>query len=602
MEYFQILNFRPTETNQDATDQDRTALRICEGLLPVPQGALSNGPQWETLWGLSSFATNATTALAGADNTKAHILTITRGSRTFLVVWSLSLGKALGLFEVASSPNNADFAGTSSVTITATNNATWRGKDGSAPWYASRIGDRIILGNGIDTNLVWRAGALSLFGPSSPPADTQNHARVRFPPCTAFRLDDKRRLFAAGNASSPLRVWIANAPNSDTPFLDGVYSLETSFIDVHPHQGATKVVGLSCWGNYVTAHTDRAPVNLFGVDNTSDGWKCQQAASAANASALSPACLGDADGDAAFYLGHDLEVYADEAVRGGPWDKRVQRDQEIVTTQGVGVWNRDMLRGQPSALGYSVIYDRVMRLFWIFARTTYGPGMVWAFFERTRTFAGPIHYPDAHLTCAVSALGKTYAVAITGAGQLLWADLSIRETEPQDIEPVGTALGASYEPVTSAPTPAAGIPYVGISGDTLGWVEQPADIGLTDPLGAVQLDPTLSPLQFFNNATIARAEFPWQSLGAEATLKNLHEIAVTVDRDSRGYLMVCAENERGHRRYRWVGSIHGRTKPIRAAVNLLGARFRVRLVVVAFNYARLIIRDARLGYTVGGGD
>ncbi len=616
MDYFQIKNFRPVETKESATDQDRTVLRLCEGVVPVPQGALSTGPRWYTMWRLNDLANKATAALAkwGANPAKAHFLQITHpsSSRVLLVVWSLQAKQALGLFEVSKDEtDNAELE--NNAFVVAVPESPWQDKNASAPWFASRIGDRWLFGNGIDANLVWHDGILSVFGPSAPPTDSDNRFRVRIPPCTCFRQNTAGNIFAAGNRTQPLRVWITDTPVHEFPFPDGIQSLERSFIDIHPHRGATKITALSTWMNYITAHTDAAPVNIYGVDNTEDGWKCEQAASAANASAISPTCVGDADGDASFYLGRDGEVYKDESVRSGPWEKRVARDQDIATPQGANMWNRDMARPLTSEKGWHCIYDRVARLFWIFAQSRFGGRvMLWLFNERTRTCAGPIFYPDAAVSTTLAGPDSRVAI-ITAGGQLLFTKLSdVAETEPMDMEPPGTPLGEDFKPKAEAEC-SPGLSTVGLSADRQNWIErigatdggaQIVSIGLSDPFGAMEVvaNPVADDMEWFRNASIARWESPWQDLGDAARFKNWLEVELTFDRHARAYVGVAVENERGHRRWRWTGCTHGRSKPIRVPINLLGVRMRVRVLAVVFNDARAMLRDMRIGYNAAGAD
>ncbi|HEX2100866.1 MAG TPA: hypothetical protein VHF69_09390, partial [Candidatus Synoicihabitans sp.] len=312
--------------------------------------------------------------------------------------------RPLGFFEVVADPAESDLDTTEDVSLTAPAGAVWRDKDPTALWYASQIGDRWILGNGIDANLVFKNGALSLWGPQSEPVYVYDRARVAFPPCTCFRLHVNRSIFATGNVSQPMRVWISDPPNSQFTLFEGIYSLQTSFVDVHAMKGATRITALSVYQQYVTVHTDRAPVNLYGVDSVSDGFKCNQSASAANASAMNPACVGDVEGDASYYFGRDLELYFDQAVRSGPYEKRGARDQEIATTQGAEFWNRDMAR-DVGEYGYHTLYDRQTRLMWIFARSIFNARtMCWVFNERTRTCCGPLHYPDAIVSTALAGL------------------------------------------------------------------------------------------------------------------------------------------------------------------------------------------------------
>jgi len=359
---------------------------------------------WKVLWGQDNLISAAATLLSAANQDNAHILKLQKGDRTFLIVWSIPLERALGFFEVVAAPTESDLDGISDVSLTAPSDAPWRDVDATALWFASLIGNRWFLGNGVNQNLVWSAGTLEVLGPGSLTSDPYNLSRERIPPCTCFRMHVIRSVFATGNTTHPLRVWITSKPNATYPIFDGVQSLDTSWIDIHASKAATKTVALSVYQQYVTVHTDRGPVNVYGVDNTADGWKCEQAPSPANASAINPSCVGDTEGDASFYLGRDLEVYMDQAVRVGPYEKKSGRAQEIATEQGADVWNREMQRNL-ATYGYHTLYDRNTRLFWVFARSIYaGRSMLWLLNERTRTCSGPIHYPDAVVSTALAAL------------------------------------------------------------------------------------------------------------------------------------------------------------------------------------------------------
>lgn len=604
MEMFPIRGFRPIEGKEDSTDQDRTVLRTCEGLVPFPQGALCAGPEWKLLWGQSAIKTDIEAVLAGADVTKAHFVTVAKNGHTFLCCWSMSAHRALGWFYLSGSPSNQDLDATGSVVITATNNAVYRDKHATALWFGSPLADRLVFGNGVDVNIVWYSSALALFGPSSTPADVNKRSRVRFPPCIAFRKHVNGSILAGGNAATPMRTWISDAPNAGEPFVDGVYSLSTSFIDVTPHGGATRITGLSVFQQYVTVHTDKAPVNLYGVDTTANGWKCDQSPSAANASAINPSCLGDnLQGDAAFYLGADLEVYLDQAIRSGPFEKRSARAQDIATEQGASLWNQSAMR-PPLSYGYHTVYDRENRLFWMFMPNAYDSRpALYVYNERTRTVSGPWRYPAAVVSCLLTSLGTSTVAIITAAGECLYARLgAIGETKAENMEAKGTALGAPYAIGTVAPTPVAGVPYVSADALSTVFIETAAgsSVGLATPLGPVA---TLVPggytlTQFWNDAYLARFETPWMDLGDPDANKNFLGLRITFDRDARAYVGLASENERGVKRWKWYGSIHGRGE-VFIPCNLFGRRVRFRVVAVCFNAGRLLIKDCSIGYTGG---
>lgn len=607
METFSIRNFRPIEAKEDATDQDRGVLRICEGFAPYPQGALCAGPQWKSLWGKIALGTDIETALAGADATKAHFVTVAKNGHTALVCWSLLLHRCLGFFWVAGG-TNTDLDSTGAVVITATNNATYRDKDPAAEWFCSPIADRLLFGNGVagNDNLAWTGGALAVFGPAAPPADVNKHSRVRIPPCTSFRQHVNRSIMAGGNAAAPLRVWITEPPNPAEPFVDGIHSLATSYIDVHPHGGATRITGLSVFQQYVTVHTDKSPVNLFGVDTTPNGWKCDQSPSAANASAINPACVGDVHGDADFYLGADLEVYQDQAIRSGPYEKRTARAQEIATVQGASIWNRQA-KTPLVTYGYSVAYDRECRLFWMFMPTMLDSRpALFVYNERTKTVAGPWRYPAATSSAIMRSLGASTLTVITAAGECLYARLNlIGEVQPEDLEAKGTALGAGYAIGLVAPTPDVGVPYVAMTADNATILERMGAyvVGMASMWGplAVLVPGDYVLTQFFNNAYLARFEAPWQDLGNPKSFKNFLEVQVSLERDARAYIGIFAETDAGRTGGRWYGLVHGKNFA-RIPLNLWGHKIRVRVVAVLFNSGRCLVPDVTLGYAVGGQD
>lgn len=607
MEYFPIQNFRPVEAKESSTDQDRSVLRLCEGFAPYPQGAVCAGPHWRLLGASSAIRSDIEAALAGEDATKTHFVTVTRGGVVFLVAWSMLLGKALGGVCIASAASTNLASG--AVVVAFSGSDVARGKDSSAPWYGSYVAGRWLLGNGKDDNLIYHDGTLRYLGPSSEPEDPNLRARVRIPPCRVFRQHVNLSLFAAGNLTDHrLRVWICEAPNQREGFLEGIYSLETSYIDIQPHGGASEIVALSVFQQYVTVHTDAKPVNLFGVDTRGNGWKCDQSASAANASAINGNCVGDALGDSAFYLGSDLEVYLDQAVRSGPFEKKSPRSQDIATEQGAGVWNKTAMTPLLS-LGYHTYLDRATRLFWMWMPNRFDARpALYAYNDRTRTVAGPWRYPAAIVSMPVPKLAGSNLAIITEAGEFLFADMAaIGEREAEDLEEPGTALGASYVAANSAPTPTPGVPYVALdmTGTLPKIVERVGSqtVGLSSvfgPIAAVDASGwTLS--QFFNDAYLARFEFPWQDLGGPGLFKNFLEFRMTIERGSRAYIGIFAETDSGRRGGKWFGLVHPREE-VRIPLNLWGQKIRVRVVAVLFNSGRFLVRDAKLGYTIGGAD
>lgn len=611
MEFFSIRTFRPFETKSENTDQDRPTMRLLDGLLALPIGALSSGPEWKQFWGIDDLPTLVATALSGANNTKAHFVTITRGNHVVIVVWSLSLSKPLGCFYVtAGTLADYDFDSTTSVTVASTNNSVYRDKDGSAPWFASRIANRWYFGNGIDDNVQWSSGALSLLGPASPPAasDIYNMSRVKIPPCTSFVMAGNKSIFAAGNAASPKRVWITHPPTSDFPFNEGIHSLSTSFIDL-TYSEATKITALTAFNNYITAHTDVKPVNLFDVDGSSDGWKCVQAPSAANSSAPSPAAVRDTNGIASFYVGADGEIYEDQSIRVGPHDKRPARNQDIATRLAADDWNRDMCA--PVGVGkVHTVYDRTQQMFWIFAELDAISGRfgLWAFNERTSAPMGPFTHIDALVSAAIPGPTQTFVVVVTSNGEMLYSDLSnIGEVNEFMNEEDDVPLWPEFEVLDAEPTPTPGLSYVAMTADNRVFKEVisgGSSVLMVDPWSYFDPDDAFdfTFTKFFKDAHIARFETGYLDFGNAEVLKNYLELRITFQHHSRAYLGLYAESDGSHKKLRggkWYGLVFNR-ETHRVPINLIGRRVRVRGVVVLFNAAPAMIRDVSIGWLPAG--
>lgn len=611
MEHTTIRNFRPIETKEDSTDQDRTVLRLCDGFVSVPIGALCNGPQWYPMWNMTNLPSLAAALLYLANPAKAHFITISRGAHVLIVVWSLSLSKPLGLFYVTTgTPVDFDFDSSDAMSYLGTDNAVWRDKNGSAQWFASRVGDRVYFGNGIDANVQWKNGALAALGPSTTPASPYDPSRVAIPACTSFVMGVGKSVFAAGNAAAPKRMWITHPPSAAFPFNEGIYSADTSFVDL-TYSDATKITALSAFQNYVTAHTDRKPINVFDVDGSNDGWKCSQAPGAANSSAPSPDALRDTNGMASFYVGADGEVYKDEAIRVGPNDKRAARDQEIATNLGAGDWNDDMQK--PVALGrVHTVYDRTQQLFWIFAELDAIPSRMglWFYNERSRSMAGPLSYPNALVSAAVAGTTDgacTLAIVVTATGELLYTDLATLGETPGFLqEDSDEPLGDDFAQLVAAPTPTPGLSYVAMTPDSGIMSEFLAggqEVTMYDPWSFFEDGDGVQVFtRFWKNAYIARFETGLMDFGQDELVRNFLELAINWQFHSRAYFGIYAEVDGGMRKVRggrWHGLAFGK-ETHRIPINLCGRRIRVRVVAVLFNDAPALVRSVRLGWLPAG--
>jgi hypothetical protein len=599
MKTFPIPNFRPVETKSDASNQDRTVLRRAEGVVAVSLGALSPGPRWRTMWGMSDLGTQIATALSGANVAKAHFVIVARGNHRLLVVWSLALSEALGVFHVVGDAADPDFASATNVTITATNSAVFRDKDPSAPWYMSALGSRLILGNGIDANLTWMSGALALF--EAPTATNVNDPyRVTFPPCTQWVIGPNRFVYAAGNASAPLRIYEARPPTTSYDDVVGIQSADTSKIDVLL-SGATAIRAISVWQSYVSVHlNNNKVVNLYSPGQDNQGQRARQGASAANGSALNPGCVGDPVEHGPYYFGGDGELYKDEATRAGPYNKHVDRDVDLATAEASSDWNSAM--AMPVAARYAtLLFDARSNIAWIFTRTSVPSSKagLWCYAGRADAVTGPFRYPDAvAATLARGFTDRTVGLVVTSAGALLYSQLSdVASLKAVDIDPPGTALGAGYAELTSAPTPDAGVPYVAMNA---------AGTAFAQVLGATRIElasawandwtetTALTLTRFFNNAHLGIVEFGYLDLGTADRIKQFLATILEWSPRARAAVGVFIETERGVRSGKWYGSTFSR-ETITIPHGISGERVRIRLLIMWFNDQRAELRKLSVG-------
>lgn len=101
----QVKSFAGISTLISATNNPPGTLFVADGVVGVPEGALSFGPYWQTAWGMSDLGPAITTALAGADNTKTHFVTVAMGDTKFLVAWDLKYNRPRGIWQVAGTSN-----------------------------------------------------------------------------------------------------------------------------------------------------------------------------------------------------------------------------------------------------------------------------------------------------------------------------------------------------------------------------------------------------------------------------------------------------------------------------------------------------------------
>jgi hypothetical protein len=597
---FTIRRFNGVRNSVESSDATRGAMRKAEGCLITPAGALVGGPAWASLWSITGLAATIATALSGADATKVHFVTLTRGGLTFLVAWDLAAGRSRGMFYVSGTETDPT-AATGSVTVAAPSGSTFRAKTAGLRWYGSRINGEVWLGNGTDANLVWRGGTLVALGPASPPADVDNPSQYAIPACKQFVQTANGVIHATGNASAPMRVWSTETPTALSTAIEGVRSLDTSFTLVL-HTKATAVTAIQADGNSVRAHLNSGDIiRLSNFEQDGGGYKMVQSPTKANSSALNPNCASDSLGNVAYYLGHDLELYRDTAAVGSAYNQRDRRDTALATASSADLWNADF-----ATTGFDdaqLLHDRSTGIVYLLAPLAAGGRGLYAYVEpgeEVGIVTGPIRYPNATDLCTVQVSRKMLAVALTADGALLTADLSaIIEQDTWAIDPYDTALGSSYAVLTSAPMPTPGIPYVGITAsDTAPGIVQVlggVSIGMANPWAQWSASGLPTPTRFFNNATVQILEFANEDFGGPTIVKEFYQARLTFQRNVRAYVGVFGESD-GRRFGRWRGLVYPREEKL-SGITLSGRRLTLRVIVIYFNAQNLMLRDLSVDWS-----
>ncbi len=594
---FEIRRFLGIRNSEETSDLPRGSLRKAEGFVLTPSGALTGGPSWSSLLG-GNVKSSIQTSLAAADATKVHFVTVTKGTSCFLIAWDKAAARSRGCWYVG--PNNSDPT-VSGILFTQYTDANWLNKTAALRWYGSWINGALWLGNGTDTNLIFTrvdglfvtGGTLALLGPASPPADTDDLSKYRFPPCKQFVQTAEKVIYGAGNVTNPLYVYASEKATALYPSITGVLSLDTSFVKIN-HTNATAVNALQLRGGAVVAHTDAGAVLVTGYERGGDAYKAQQVPTRADSGACNPNCVSDSDGSLAYYLATDFELYRTSAAKQGNYGEKEQRAPNIATAVGEMLWNANMaLNG--STDDFAVVHDRKDGLVFILASLSAGTSSgFYCYHEPDRSdgmIVGPIRYPDAVEMVMITVNERTYVAILTRAGVLMSAKLSdLYEADSWQLPSYGTALGAAYQSSGSAPTPGAGLPIAAVNSTTgaLRLVIDSVVLGMASPWDqwTSGLTPTVN--LWFNNANIAIFEVANEDFGDPASLKEFLQTRLQFQRNSIAYLGVFAESE-GLRHEKWRGTNYPKEEQL-SGLKLLGRRLTLRVVILYFNDQRFLLR------------
>jgi hypothetical protein len=183
-----------------------------------------------------------------------------------------------------------------------------------------------------------------------PDEDLYSQEWSRFPKCQYFVQGPKKTIFAAGNPAKPLTVYISEPAGLTSPYRDTPYSTEDttynqgvlSTVDILG-SNASKITALSTRGDQVVVHTDKGCHLLYAPspDQASTGYRVEQAPATNFSAAVNSKVVSRASGALTYWVGHDGQVYKDEAASRGSEDLRSRADEDQANWKSKGVWEHE---------------------------------------------------------------------------------------------------------------------------------------------------------------------------------------------------------------------------------------------------------------------
>lgn len=612
MKSFNIRRFSGIETKYNGVDQDRGTLRRAVGCLLVPAGAITTTPLWKpaTPSALGTGINNALAAASAAQN-KVHFVLYGNSANLLLVAWEYISGggRPRGFWHVKSDGISWK-SGLGSMTATIPNPNVYLGKTYGADWFGSWIGNRLFLGNGVDTNLVWQDGALYFLGPETAPSDQDDPNQERFPPCTSFLRDGNGIVYAAGNrTTNSLRVWLSERPTARYPTVTGIRSAEWSFRDIVNMQGA-QITALSMSGSRIMVHlgiNGAVEVDAFNNQYSRDGWAGEQSPALASAGAPNPECVQDLAGSPLFF-GADGEIY-NPIPPARAYNQRVNRDSLVASNRCSGDWNREIIKplGATGASGVGVgiarnftIYDEKKGMFWVWAYSlTAGTHVCYVYDQRSFAVTGPILYQ--RFSCVTPAIGYSDKIILAICeGTLAMADLSEMGERPHALPAYSTALDPKYFGFGSGAYPGGPAVKVNRSDPTAPLFSITFASGLPITLNSVWNDffstDTVAG-STYDNATLSVLELNSEDMGIPEGFKEFSQVRLHWQRNSIAYVAVFGEAD-GRRVGKWRGTAYPKEEQI-CGLGVSGRRLKLRIVIVSFLDAPPVLEGITIDWLPG---
>lgn len=356
MRFFRVPAFTGIETHRD--DADRGSLRVVEGCVPHGPGGLRSGPVWTKIGDVTKFSNNDENHMtAGDDGQGNSIVYVSRASEVHdMAVFSTEHT------EITTIGNTYDVAAptlykTTEAVITPIGNRLYAMGDGTA--------EAAYIGKGPPT------ATASVF----PDEMLYDQEWSRFPNCKFYTQGPKKTIFASGNPDKPLTVYISEPAGLTSPYRDNPYSTEEtthhpgalSTVDILS-SNASKITALSTRGDQVVVHTDKGCHLLYSpnADQAETGYRVEQVPATNFSGAVNAQVVAGESGSQHFWMGHDGQIYKDEAASRGAEDFKNYADAAQANWKAKGQWEKEHPIDLSNAFA---TYDPQSGMYWVYAKS-----------------------------------------------------------------------------------------------------------------------------------------------------------------------------------------------------------------------------------------
>ena len=357
MRFFRIPAFTGIETHRD--DADRGSLRIVEGCVPHGPGGLRSGPVWEKVGDVDLFS--------DSNNSQSHMTASDDGKGNSLVYVS----RAGDVHDMAVFSTENTELGTLGATYAAAAPTPYNEEAAITP-----IGNRLYaMGDGTVEAAYVGKGPPIATASVFPDEVLYDQEWSRFPSCKFYVQGPKKTIFASGNPAKPLTVYISEPAGLTNPYRDSPHSTELtnhnpgvlSTVDILS-SNASKITALSTRGDQVVVHTDKGCHLLYSPqsDQAGTGYRTEQVPATNFSGAVNVQVVAGESGTQPFWLGHDGQIYKDEAASRGAEDFKSYSDPKQASWKAKGQWEKEL----PVDLSSSfATYDPLSGMYWIYVES-----------------------------------------------------------------------------------------------------------------------------------------------------------------------------------------------------------------------------------------